>query len=51
MPVFTYRASTLEGKIVEGTIEAADTIYGISMGTDSASRAISLELEAVQKQD
>jgi chromosome segregation protein len=31
-----------------GTIEAADTIYGISMGTDSASRAISLELEAVQ---
>ncbi len=32
-----------------GTIEAADTIYGISMGTDSASRAISLELEAVQK--
>jgi chromosome segregation protein len=33
-----------------GTIEAADTIYGISMGTDSASRAISLELETVQKQ-
>jgi chromosome segregation protein len=31
-----------------GTIEAADTIYGISMGTDSASRAISLELETVQ---
>ena len=31
-----------------GTIEAADTIYGISMGGDSASRAISLELEAVQ---
>ncbi len=30
-----------------GTIEAADTIYGISMGTDSASRAISLELETV----
>ncbi len=29
-----------------GTIEAADTIYGISMGSDSASRAISLELEA-----
>ena len=28
-----------------GTIEGADTIYGISMGTDSASRAISLELE------
>jgi chromosome segregation protein len=28
-----------------GTIEAADTIYGISMGADSASRAISLELE------
>ena len=33
-----------------GTIEAADTIYGISMGSDSASRAISLELEAIQKQ-
>ena len=33
-----------------GTIEAADTIYGISMGADSASRAISLELEAIQKQ-
>jgi chromosome segregation protein len=31
-----------------GTIEAADTIYGISMGTDSASRAISLELEAAR---
>jgi chromosome segregation protein len=31
-----------------GTIEAADTIYGISMGTDSASRAISLELETIQ---
>jgi chromosome segregation protein len=31
-----------------GTIEAADTIYGISMSSDSASRAISLELEAVQ---
>ena len=30
-----------------GTIEAADTIYGISMGSDSASRAISLELENV----
>ena len=29
-----------------GTIEAADTIYGISMGNDSASRAISLKLEA-----
>jgi chromosome segregation protein len=34
-----------------GTIEAADTIYGISMGTDSASRAISLELEAIQRQE
>ena len=30
-----------------GTIEAADTIYGISMGGDSASRAISLKLEAI----
>ena len=28
-----------------GTIEAADTIYGISMGSDSASRALSLKLE------
>lgn len=34
-----------------GTIEAADTIYGISMGTDSASRAISLELETIQRQE
>ena len=34
-----------------GTIEAADTIYGISMGTDSASRAISLELEAMPRQE
>ena len=30
-----------------GTIEAADTIYGISMGSDSASRAISLQLENI----
>ena len=30
-----------------GTIEAADTIYGISMSTDSASRAISLKLESI----
>ena len=29
-----------------GTIEAADTIYGISMGSDSASRTISLKLES-----
>ena len=28
-----------------GTVEAADTIYGITMGTDSASRALSLKLE------
>ena len=28
-----------------GTLEAADTIYGISMGGDSASRALSLKLE------
>jgi chromosome segregation protein len=33
-----------------GTIEAADTIYGISMGSDSASRAISLKLENVETQ-
>ncbi len=31
-----------------GTIEAAATIYGISMSGDSASRTISLELETVQ---
>ena len=29
-----------------GTLEAADTLYGISMGSDSASRAISLKLES-----
>jgi chromosome segregation protein len=34
-----------------GTIEAADTIYGISMGSDSASRAISLQLENVAQVD
>jgi chromosome segregation protein len=28
-----------------GTIEAADTIYGISMGEDGASRVLSLQLE------
>lgn len=28
-----------------GTVEAADTIYGISMGSDSVSRALSLKLE------
>jgi chromosome segregation protein len=28
-----------------GTIEAADTLYGISMGDDSASRVLSLRLE------
>jgi chromosome segregation protein len=28
-----------------GTIEAADTIYGVSMGDDSASRVLSLRLE------
>ncbi|MEA3335612.1 MAG: chromosome segregation protein SMC [Chloroflexota bacterium] len=28
-----------------GTIEAADTIYGISMGSDSSSQALSLHLE------
>lgn len=30
-----------------GTIEAADTIYGISMGQDGVSRALSLRLEEV----
>ena len=28
-----------------GTIEAADTIYGVSMGDDSASRVLSLRLD------
>ena len=28
-----------------GTIEVADTIYGISMGSDSVSQALSLHLE------
>ncbi len=28
-----------------GTIQAADTIYGISMGEDSASQVVSLRLE------
>ena len=31
-----------------GTIEAADTIYGVSMGRDGASRVISLRLEELQ---
>jgi chromosome segregation protein len=30
-----------------GTIEAADTIYGVSMGEDSASKVLSLRLEAL----
>lgn len=30
-----------------GTIEIADTIYGVSMGDDGASRVLSLRLEAV----
>jgi chromosome segregation protein len=33
------------------TIEAADTIYGISMGEDSVSRAISLKLDEVEEQN
>jgi chromosome segregation protein len=32
------------------TIEAASTIYGVSMGDDSASRVISLQLDEVEKQ-
>jgi chromosome segregation protein len=32
------------------TIEAANTIYGVSMGDDSASRVISLKLDAVEGQ-
>jgi chromosome segregation protein len=31
------------------TIEAANTIYGVSMGDDSASRVISLKLDGVEK--
>lgn len=34
-----------------GTIEAASTLYGISMGDDSASRVISLKLEELVEQD
>jgi len=33
-----------------GTIEAADTIYGISMGSDSVSQALSLHLEEMDGQ-
>ncbi len=33
-----------------GTIEAADTIYGISMGSDSVSQALSLHLEGAEGQ-
>ncbi|MEZ4768443.1 MAG: chromosome segregation protein SMC [Caldilineales bacterium] len=32
-----------------GTIEAADTIYGISMGSDSTSQALSLHLEDLER--
>ena len=32
-----------------GTIEAADTIYGISMGTDSVSQALSLQLDDLEE--
>jgi chromosome segregation protein len=28
-----------------GTIEAADTIYGVSMGEDGASKVLSLRME------
>lgn len=33
------------------TIEAANTIYGVSMGDDSASRVISLQLDEMEKQN
>jgi chromosome segregation protein len=33
-----------------GTIEVADTIYGISMGSDSVSQALSLHLEEMDGQ-
>ncbi|MFZ2488701.1 MAG: chromosome segregation protein SMC [Anaerolineae bacterium] len=33
-----------------GTIEAADTIYGITMGSDSVSQALSLHLEGAEGQ-
>jgi chromosome segregation protein len=31
------------------TVEVADTVYGITMGTDSASQIISLKLEGKAK--
>jgi chromosome segregation protein len=31
-----------------GTIEAASTIYGVSMGADSVSRVLSLRLDQVE---
>jgi chromosome segregation protein len=34
-----------------GTIEAASTLYGISMGDDSASRVLSLKLEELVEED
>jgi len=33
-----------------GTVEAADTVYGISMGSEGASQAISLRLEGEEKE-
>jgi chromosome segregation protein len=33
-----------------GTVQAAQTIYGISMGSDSASQAISIKPEEYVKQ-
>jgi len=29
-----------------GTVEAADTIYGVSMGADAVSQVVSLELDS-----
>jgi chromosome segregation protein len=33
------------------TIEAADTIYGVSMGDDSVSRVISLKLDEIESEN
>jgi chromosome segregation protein len=34
-----------------GTVEAADTIYGITMGTDGASQVLSLRLDEVREEE
>ena len=37
--------AVLRPLVAEGTIEAADTIYGVSMGDDGASKVLSLRME------